>query len=125
MGEATARPDCYNPLSSSLGATSSLLLRQSLLYLFQSWGRREPRMDIAHEVKLVISKSLKIPVEQLTDETKLDDLGAESLQIIEMVFDLEEKFDIDIPIDPDAEKRSRIFSTIGDVARAVQNLIET
>ncbi|MEA2975696.1 MAG: acyl carrier protein [Alphaproteobacteria bacterium] len=82
-------------------------------------------MDIAHEVKLVISKSLKIPVEQLTDETKLDDLGAESLQIIEMVFDLEEKFDIDIPIDPDAEKRSRIFSTIGDVARAVQNLIET
>lgn len=81
-------------------------------------------MDIAQEVKLVISKSLKIPAEQLTDDTKLEDLGAESLQIIEMVFDLEEKFDIDISLNPNAESRSD-FSTIGDVARAVQNLVET
>jgi acyl carrier protein len=80
-------------------------------------------MDILHEVKLVISKSLKIPVEQLTDETKLDALGAESLQIIEMVFDLEEKFDIDISLDPKAESRAENFGTIGDVIRAVQQLV--
>jgi acyl carrier protein len=82
-------------------------------------------MDIAHQVKLVISKSLKIPIEQLTDETKLDDLGAESLQIIEMVFDLEEKFDIDISLNPKAESRLENFSTIGDVTRAVMELVET
>ena len=82
-------------------------------------------MDIALEVKLVIAKSLKIPPEQLTDETKLEDLGAESLQIIEMVFDLEEKFDVDISLDPKAESRAENFSTIGDVTRAVKHLVET
>ena len=91
-------------------------------------------MDIADEVKVVISKSLKIPVEQLTDETKLEDLGAESLNVIEMVFDLEEKFDITISIKPDtfrvvaskAEGRSENsgFSTIGDVIRAVKDLVD-
>ena len=81
-------------------------------------------MDIAQEVKIVISKSLKIPVEQLTDETKLEDLGAESLSVIEMVFDLEEKFDISIAIDPNAESRSENFSTIGDISRAVTNLVD-
>jgi acyl carrier protein len=89
-------------------------------------------MDVAEEVKLVISKSLKIPIEQLTDETKLEDLGAESLNVIEMVFDLEEKFDITISIKPDtfqvaakAEGRSEnsAFSTIGDVIRAVKELV--
>jgi len=79
-------------------------------------------VDIGHDVKLVIAKALKIPVERLTDETKLEDLGAESLDVIEMVFELEEKFDITISLNPNAEGRS--FGTVGDVSRAVKNLVD-
>lgn len=79
-------------------------------------------MDIAHDVKIVIAKALKIPIEQLTDETQLEDLGAESLDVIEMVFELEEKFDITISLSPDLERPS--FSTVGDVSRAVKRLVD-
>jgi acyl carrier protein len=79
-------------------------------------------VDVADEVKRVIAKALKIPAEQLTDETRLEDLGAESLDVIEMVFELEETFDITISLNPDPE--SRTFSTVGDVVRAVTALVE-
>ena len=81
-------------------------------------------MDVAQDVKLVISEALKIPLERLTDETKLEDLGAESLKIIEMVFELEEKFDISISLTPNAEGRSVALSTVGDVSRAVKDLVD-
>ena len=41
---------------------------------------------------------LKIPIDRLNDDTRLEELGAESIDIIEIVFALEEKFDIDISL---------------------------
>lgn len=84
-------------------------------------------MDVAHDVKLVIAKALKIPIERLADETKLEDLGAELLDVIEMVFELEEKFDVDISLSPNAgsvNAASVTFSTVGDVSRAVKDLVD-
>ena len=49
-------------------------------------------MDIAAEVRRVIAKVLKRPVQDLSNETKLQDLGAESLDFIEIVFEIEETF---------------------------------
>jgi acyl carrier protein len=54
----------------------------------------EPIID---EVRQVIAKELKIPLERLTPDTALRDLGAESLDFIEIIFALEEKFNISIP----------------------------
>jgi acyl carrier protein len=48
-------------------------------------------------VRQIISKELKIPLERLTADTALQDLGVESLDVIEIIFALEEKFDISIP----------------------------
>ncbi|HJP68236.1 MAG TPA: phosphopantetheine-binding protein [Sphingomicrobium sp.] len=79
-------------------------------------------MDIAHDVKSVIAKALKIPIEHLADETKLEDLGAESIDVIEMVFELEEKFDITISLSPTMARPT--FSTVGDVSRAVKKLVD-
>jgi acyl carrier protein len=79
-------------------------------------------VDIARDVKIVIANALKIPSERLTEETKLEDLGAESLDVIEMVFDLEEKFNITISLSPNLERPS--FSTVGDVSRAVKELVD-
>lgn len=88
---------------------------------------------IIDDVRTIVAKSLNIPVEQLTPQTRLDELGAESLDVIEIVFGLEEKFDITVPLK--AEDATRLaaadkaggqempFSTVGDVAEMVEKLV--
>jgi acyl carrier protein len=93
-------------------------------------------MAIVDEVRQIIAQTLKVPLEQLTPETRLDDIGAESLDVIEIVFELEEKFGISIPFNPDEASPSRAgargpneaegltFQTIGEVASAVKSLVD-
>ena len=88
---------------------------------------------VIDDVRSIIAKSLNISVDQLTPETHLDELGAESLDVIEIVFALEEKFDITIPLKADEATRLATsdksggqempFSTVGDVADIVGKLL--
>jgi acyl carrier protein len=90
-------------------------------------------LEIIDDVRTIIAQSLKLPVERLTPETRLDELGAESLDVIEIVFALEEKFDISIPFKADTGTRVTIpgkdgseeieFTTVGDVAKIVERLV--
>jgi acyl carrier protein len=62
------------------------------------------------KVKEIIAKELEVDVKQLTNEAKfIEDLGADSLDIVELVMALEEEFGLDIP-DEDADK----MKTVGD-----------
>jgi acyl carrier protein len=91
-------------------------------------------LEVLDDVRAIISKSLNIPIERLTPDARLDELGAESLDVIEIVFSLEEKFDISIPFNadevtrvskPDVDGKTDMeFSTIGDIAQVVQDLIK-
>lgn len=55
-------------------------------------------------VKEIIAKSLGVDVSQLIPEAKfVEDLGADSLGVVELVMALEEEFNVDIP-DEDADK---------------------
>lgn len=89
-------------------------------------------MEVADEVKNVIAKELKLPVEELTDDRLLADVGAESLDVIEIVFALEEKFNIDISLkmnqggsaSKQAETDLSNFATVGDICRSVQALVD-
>lgn len=72
----------------------------------------ELALDVLNEVKSIISEKLQVPVERLTSDTKMGDLGAESLDIVEIVFTLEEKFGIDIPLR--AEEASQLASGESD-----------
>ena len=66
--------------------------------------------DNAQKVKDIIEKELGVEREKLTDEASfIEDLGADSLDIVELVMEFEKEFDIDIP-DEDAEK----LRTVGD-----------
>ena len=61
-------------------------------------------------VKEIIAKELEVDVKQITPEAKfIEDLGADSLDIVELVMALEEEFSLDIP-DEDADK----LKTVGD-----------
>lgn len=67
-------------------------------------------MEIEAKVKEIISQQLDVDVAQIKPESAfIDDLGADSLAIVELVLAFEEQFDIDIP-DEDTEK----IRTVGD-----------
>jgi len=62
------------------------------------------------KVKEIVARELEVDVKQLAPEAKfIEDLGADSLDIVELVMALEEEFGIDIP-DEDADK----LRTVGD-----------
>jgi acyl carrier protein len=68
------------------------------------------------KVKEIIAKELEVDVKQLTPEAKfIEDLGADSLDIVELVMALEEEFGLDIP-DEDADK----LKTVGDAMNYLQ-----
>ena len=72
---------------------------------------------VFEKVREVICEQLGVEdVEIITmDTTFIDDLGADSLDIVELIMALEEEFDIEIP-EADAEK----ISTVGDVVEYIK-----
>jgi len=67
-------------------------------------------MSVESKVKEIIVEQLGVDAGQVTPEASfVDDLGADSLDTVELVMALEEKFDIEIP-DEDAEK----ITTVGE-----------
>lgn len=60
--------------------------------------------SIAERVKLIVAEQLGVDEDQVTNEASfMEDLGADSLDTVELVMALEEEFDIEIS-DEDAEK---------------------
>ena len=63
-------------------------------------------------VKQIIVDQLGVAPEQVTAEASfIDDLGADSLDTVELAMDLEEEFDIELP-DEDAEKTTTVADAI-------------
>ena len=66
--------------------------------------------DHSAKVKDIIEKELGVEREKLTDDASfIEDLGADSLDIVELVMEFEKEFDLTIP-DEDAER----IGTVGD-----------
>jgi acyl carrier protein len=64
------------------------------------------------KVKEIISKQLGVDASEVTDDASfVDDLGADSLDTVELVMALEEEFGVEIP-DEDAEKIAKVKDAI-------------
>lgn len=73
-------------------------------------------MEIQDRVKNIICDQLAVEAEKVTETASfIDDLGADSLDIVELVMTMEEEFELDIP-DEDAEK----MKTVGDVVTYIK-----
>lgn len=71
---------------------------------------------IAERVKKIVVDQLQVPAEQVTEDAKfIEDLGADSLDQVELVMALEEEFGADIA-DDDAEK----LTTVGDAIKYIE-----
>jgi acyl carrier protein len=78
---------------------------------FRSASRRE-EVAVADKVKSIIVEQLGVDEEEVTpDASFVDDLGADSLDTVELVMAFEEEFGIEIP-DEDAEKITRVKEAI-------------
>ena len=74
-------------------------------------------MSIFDRVKTIIVDQLGAEESEVTMEASfVDDLGADSLDIVELVMALEEEFDLEIP-DDEAEK----IRTVGEAVKYIQN----
>ena len=75
-------------------------------------------MAIEERVKEIIVEQLGVNEEEVIAEASfIDDLGADSLDIVELVMAMEEEFDLEIP-DEDAEKIQTIQDAISSPSRA-------
>ena len=72
------------------------------------------------KIQTLLAEALNLPVEKVTAEAKIvDDLGADSLDVVEMLSQLEDEFGVVIP-DEEVEK----LVTVGDVAAELEKLVK-
>jgi len=71
-------------------------------------------VELLERVRERLAETLGVDPEEVTAETSLEDLGADSLDLAEVVMDFEEEFDLAIS-DADAEG----IVTVGDVIRSI------
>ncbi len=72
--------------------------------------------EIKTKVIEIVCKQLGVPKEKVTPETSfVNDLGADSLDTVELVMEIEDAFDLTIP-DEEAEK----IQTVGDAIRYIE-----
>ena len=74
--------------------------------------------QLVHDVLTIITEKGRVERDRLAMNAKLADLNIASLDVIEIIFALEERFDIQIPFNANAAGNE--FGTIGDVVRAVE-----
>ncbi|MFZ8861661.1 MAG: acyl carrier protein [Thermocrinis sp.] len=77
-------------------------------------------MDLETRIKEIIADQLGVEIEKLKEDANfVQDLGADSLDVVELVMAFEEEFGIEIP-DEDAEK----IRTVGDVINYLKERVQ-
>ncbi len=72
--------------------------------------------EVLDRIVKVVSEELAISEDEITEDASfIDDLGADSLDVVELIMALEEEFDIEIP-DEDAEE----IATVSDAVEYIE-----
>jgi acyl carrier protein len=72
----------------------------------------------------IVAKQAKTDPATLRRDTKLADLELQSIDVVELVFAIEEKFDIEVPYSPSDQNAAGIsFQSVGEIIDAVDKLV--
>ena len=74
--------------------------------------------DLIERVRLVIAKSNRIPLESVTIDSTFEGLGMDSLDRMNLLFALEEEFDISIP-----DEEAKSISSVRAVAAGIDTIL--
>ncbi len=75
---------------------------------------------VFEKLKEILALQLDVDAEDMTMDTKIiDDLGADSLDVVEMLMSVEDEFDVEIP-----DEKIEELKTIGDVVEYIQSKID-
>ena len=83
-------------------------------------------MPVKDQVLQIIAQQSLIEVSEINPDNTLADLGLDSLGMVEIVFAIEESFDIQIPFNantPDGENDGFDIRTVGSIISAVKGLV--
>ena len=81
------------------------------------YERQDSFMDMLSAIKEILAKQLRVDVDTIDENTNIiSDLGADSLDVVEMLMTIEEEYGIVVPDDVVVT-----FVTVGDVARYAEN----
>lgn len=77
-------------------------------------------MSVEERVIEIVSEQMGVPKEQITKDTSfINDLGADSLDTVELVMELEEEFDITIP-----DEKAEEIQTVGQAVAYIEKHIQ-
>ena len=72
---------------------------------------------VVDKVKELISEQLDVKADDITEASNIqDDLGADSLDVVELVMALEDEFDVEIP-----EDQVENIKTVGDIVKFIED----
>jgi acyl carrier protein len=77
--------------------------------------------NVESEILDIIATKTSVERDKLSREARMEDLEIESLDVAEIMFAIEEKFDIEVPYN--ANETDNTFATIGDVITAVEKVV--
>ena len=81
-------------------------------------------MSVKDKVVQIIADQGLLDVTDVTLEATLDDLGIDSLGVVESIFAIEEDFDIEVPFNANAPEQSDFdISSVASIVLAVENLV--
>ncbi|MFN3525620.1 MAG: acyl carrier protein [Paracoccus sp. (in: a-proteobacteria)] len=80
--------------------------------------------DIKTRIRAIIAEQAMLDPDQVTDDATPEDLGIDSLGLVESIFAIEEEFDITVPFNANEPEKSDFdISNMGSIIAAVQRLV--
>ena len=73
---------------------------------------------VLEKIKKILAEQLDVDVEEMTADTKIaEDLGADSLDVVDLIMSIEDEFGLEVPDD-----QVENIKTVGDVVNYIENL---
>jgi acyl carrier protein len=84
----------------------------------------ETKPDIRAEVHAILAEQAMIDVGDVTDASTPEELGLDSMALVETIFAIEERFDVSVPFNANAPRDSEFdISSVGAIVAAVERLV--
>ncbi len=80
--------------------------------------------DIKNKVLAIIAEQAMLDLSDVSMDQTLEDLGIDSLGLVESIFAIEEAFDVDVPFNANSPGKSNFdISSVASIVAAVKNLV--